>query len=112
MAFGPGAWEERLTAAVRETFIRNAPTFLDEARDPDALSGDLDALRGVRVPAVLSQGTESPPTFGLVIDRLAPTMPDCRRNVFQGASHNPHVSHPGAYVRTLVEFARSAAAPA
>ena len=29
----PGAWDEELTAELREVFVGNAPTFLDEARD-------------------------------------------------------------------------------
>ena len=36
IAFGPGAWDEQLTPEMRETFITNAPTWLDEVRDRDA----------------------------------------------------------------------------
>jgi hypothetical protein len=38
VAFGPGAWENELPPAVRATFVRNAPTFLDELQDPTQLS--------------------------------------------------------------------------
>ncbi len=37
VAFGPGAWQT-LPEPVRDTFIRNAPTFLDESNDPDGLT--------------------------------------------------------------------------
>ncbi|MDE3076582.1 MAG: hypothetical protein KGJ86_14275 [Chloroflexota bacterium] len=40
VAFGPGAWAT-LPPLVRETFIRNAPTFLDETHDPDGLNIEL-----------------------------------------------------------------------
>jgi hypothetical protein len=35
IALGPGAWEGELTPEMREVFIANAPTFLDEVRDPE-----------------------------------------------------------------------------
>src|SRR5262249_43367904 len=44
IAFGPGAWDT-LPQSIRDTFIRNAPTFLDETRDPEGLTIDLDSLR-------------------------------------------------------------------
>src|ERR671933_696304 len=36
VAFGPGAWEQ-LPDELRQTLIFNAPTFLDEQRDPEWL---------------------------------------------------------------------------
>jgi hypothetical protein len=32
ITFGPGAWDGQLTPELRETFVYNAPTFLDEHR--------------------------------------------------------------------------------
>jgi pimeloyl-ACP methyl ester carboxylesterase len=43
IAIGPGAWE-KLPAKMRGTFVFNAPTFLDECRDPDDSTMDLAAL--------------------------------------------------------------------
>ncbi len=57
----PGAWDEELTAQLREAFIRNAPTFLDEARDPDGQRLDLDRLRRFDRPALLTKGSASAP---------------------------------------------------
>jgi pimeloyl-ACP methyl ester carboxylesterase len=48
IAFGADAWETQLTPEVREVFIANAPTFLDETPDPDSPRMDLDALAGRR----------------------------------------------------------------
>ncbi len=41
IALGPGAWDGQPTSGMRETFIANAATWLDEIRDPDALHLDL-----------------------------------------------------------------------
>jgi pimeloyl-ACP methyl ester carboxylesterase len=46
IAFGPDAWDTRLTEEMHEVFIANAPTFLDETLDPDSPQMDLDALAG------------------------------------------------------------------
>ena len=43
VAFRPGAWEQ-LTPTMRETFIFNAPTWVDEMKEPAAFSLDLDKL--------------------------------------------------------------------
>ena len=40
IAFGQRAWDEKLTPEMREVFITNAPTWLDEVRDPDFLQMD------------------------------------------------------------------------
>jgi hypothetical protein len=42
---------------MREVFVANAATFLDEARDPDRPQMDLRALTGAK-PALLTSGTE------------------------------------------------------
>jgi hypothetical protein len=43
IAVGPGAWEE-LPDKVRQTVIFNAPTFVDEQRDPEWQAIDLQRL--------------------------------------------------------------------
>ena len=43
VAFGPGAWQQ-LPPEVRETFVRNAPTFVEEQDDPTCEWVDLSAL--------------------------------------------------------------------
>ena len=106
IAFGPGAWEQQLTPAMREVFIANAPTFLDETLDPDALQMDLDALAGFDRPALLTSGTESAPFFGPVLDMVARSLPRAERVTIDGADHVPHISVPGRYVELLETFTR------
>jgi pimeloyl-ACP methyl ester carboxylesterase len=104
IAFGPGAWPE-LPEEVRETFVFNAPTWLDEIRDPEALEIDLNGLRGFSAPALLTTGDQSPPFFSLVVDRITAVMPDARIRTYGGAGHVPHLSHSDEYVRVVTECA-------
>ena len=107
IAFGPGAWDEQLTPEMREVCIANAPTFLDEVRDPDALQMDLDALAGFDRPALLTSGTESAPFFGPVVDMVAESLPRSERVTIDGADHVPDISVPGRYVELVRTFAQT-----
>lgn len=109
VAFGPGAWAQ-LPPALRDTFIFNAPTFLDETRDPDALAVNLAGLARFDRPTLLSQGELSPPFFPRVVARVADALPHARVHTFAGAAHVPHISHPDDYVRTLTGFLAQRAA--
>ena len=92
---------------MREVCISNAPTFLDEVRDPDALQMDLDALAGFDRPALLTSGTESAPFFGPVVDMVAESLPRSERVTIDGADHVPHISVPGRYVELVRTFAQT-----
>ncbi len=108
IAFGPGAWDGRLSAEMRETFINNAPTWLDEVRDPDALQMDLDALSAFEKPSLLTSGTESAPFFGPVVDIVAKQLATTERITIDGGDHVPHLSVPARYVELLKTFATEA----
>jgi pimeloyl-ACP methyl ester carboxylesterase len=101
VAFGPGAWAG-LAAPLRETFARNAPTYLDEMRDPQALRLDLELLATYRKPALLTQSDDSPPMFAPILDRIAAVLPQAQRHVYQGAGHTPHAVQPEAYVKVTL----------
>jgi len=104
MILGPGAWDTMLTDDERRMLINNAPTFLDETRDPDILGIDTAALSGFRGPVLLSDGSETPPFFTMVLDKLAAVLPNATRKTFAGAGHIPHVTHPQEYVAAITEF--------
>ena len=104
VAFGPGAWDGQLTPEMRETLVYNAPTFLDELNDPDALQFELDALARFDRPALLTSGTESPPFFGPVVDKVAHRLPRAQRATIEGANHVPHISVPERYVELVGTF--------
>lgn len=105
VAFGPGAWDDSLTPQMRSTFIANAPTFLDETRDPDSVGIDLGALAHFDKPALLTSGTDSAPFFGPVVDMVAEALPRVERVTIEGADHAPQVSVPERWVELVRRFA-------
>jgi len=93
-----GAWEGLVPTEVKEVMIRNAPTFLDELRDPTQVTIDEDSLTRVEIPVRLTLGSGSPPLFPRVIDRLERLIPHAGREVIEGAAHAPHLTTARAYV--------------
>lgn len=106
IAMGPGAWEQ-LPVALRQTFIFNAPTFLDEYHDPERYSLDRQALGNFRQAALLSQGEQGAPTFPPVLDEIARALPHAQRKILPQVGHVPQMSHPDEYVEVLTSFIRS-----
>lgn len=103
----PGDWD-RLPERVRQTNLFNAVTWLDEMRDPDALTIDLGNLQAFPHPALVGSGDQSPAFFPIIADRVAAALPRARRHVFAGAGHVPHATRPDDYVRVVTEFIRRA----
>ena len=84
--------------------IVNAPTFLDEANDPDQLAIDLGGLAGFPKPALLTKGALSPPMFAPIVDQIATALRAADLHVFPTAGHIPHVTHPEDYVAAIKGF--------
>jgi len=105
VAFGPGTWKQ-LPPDLRETFIENAPTFLDEATDPEQFAFDLEWISAFPRPVLLTTGDLSPPAFAPVVARLADVLPNAEVVSFPGAGHIPHATHPDAYVEAIMAFTR------
>ncbi len=103
VAFGPGAWDQ-LPPEVRETFVTNAPTFLDETGDPEGLSLDLATLKSFDRPTLVTQGDASPPMFSPIAQRVADAISTASRHTFTGAGHVPHMTHPDDYVKVVADF--------
>lgn len=111
IAFGSGAWEN-LPAPVRKTFVDNAPTFLDEQRDPGWSSLDLAQLARSSVPLQLTYGGQTRAVFRGVVAAIAERATGIRVVEVPGAGHVPHVTHPDAVARSLLAFlAGSALSP-
>jgi pimeloyl-ACP methyl ester carboxylesterase len=111
MIFGPGAWDE-VPPQIRTIFVENAPTFLDELRDPDLLGADRDALAHLQIPTRLTEGSETLPVFSRVIDRLIELVPNATRETIKGAGHVPELTDPERYIATIVAFTREVDYPA
>ena len=105
VALGAGSWA-RLPPALQQTFIQNAPTYLDEARDPEQLAFDLAWIRSFPGALLLTMGDQSPPTFAPVVAQLAGVLPNATVATFPGAGHIPHLTHPDAYIEAVTAFIR------
>jgi pimeloyl-ACP methyl ester carboxylesterase len=105
VALGPGSWEQ-LPPEVHDTLVENAPTFLDEANDPDQLIFDADWLEGFAKPILLTMGTESPPMFGPIIAKVAEAAPHAEVVTLKGTGHIPHITHSEPYTETILSFIR------
>ena len=103
VAFGPGAWDQ-LPPQARETFVANAPTWLDEMEDPDFLTLDLATLASFNGPTLVTRGDASPPMFSPIADRVADAISTSSRDTFIGAGHVPHMTHPDDYVQRVASF--------
>jgi pimeloyl-ACP methyl ester carboxylesterase len=105
MVLGPDAWDSMLPDEAKRTLVNNAPTFLDESRDPQALTIDTTALSRFAGPVLLSDGSESPPFFAPVLEKLSLVLPNAMRKTFAGAGHVPHLTHPQEYAEAITGFA-------
>jgi pimeloyl-ACP methyl ester carboxylesterase len=103
VALGPGTWGQ-LSRDLKETFTTNAPTFLDEAHDPEQLAFDLAWIGAFHGPSLLTTGDQSPPIFAPVVEKVANVLPNASIATFPGAGHIPHLSHPDAYVEAIRAF--------
>jgi pimeloyl-ACP methyl ester carboxylesterase len=104
VAMGAGMWD-KLPLQLQRTFVENAPTYLDECRDPEQQSIDLDQVRTIPTPALISHGDQSPPMFQAIVRILAATIPGVEVLSIPGAGHIPHTTHPAEYVAALTAFA-------
>jgi pimeloyl-ACP methyl ester carboxylesterase len=104
VALGPGMWE-KLPPGVRQTFIFNAPTWIDEMNEAEsAMTVDLDRLRSFTRPTLLSEGDQSPPFFAVILEKIASALPHAQHHVYRGGGHVPHLTHPDEFVRVVSTF--------
>lgn len=109
VVLGPGMWAQ-LPSETQRVMVENAPTFLDECRDPEQLDFDLESIGGFEKPTLWTIGEESPPVFPAVVATLAAALPEAEVATVPGASHIPHATHADAYAEMLVEFTAKHAA--
>jgi pimeloyl-ACP methyl ester carboxylesterase len=107
VALGPGRWAQ-LSPEMQQTFIFNAPTWLDEMNEPGAFTLDLERLARFHQPALISRGDQSPPFFGAILERIAAALPQSQRNTFRGAGHIPHLTHPDEFASVVSGFINAA----
>jgi pimeloyl-ACP methyl ester carboxylesterase len=108
VALGPGMWD-KLPPEMQQTFVFNAPTWLDEMNEQGAFLVDVGRLAAFDRPALISRGDQSPPFFGTILDKIGETLPHARRHTFNGAGHVPHLTHPDDFVSIVGGFIGSVA---
>ncbi|HSJ35515.1 MAG TPA: alpha/beta hydrolase, partial [Acidimicrobiia bacterium] len=103
VALGPGS-RAQLPEPFKAVLKGNAPTYLDELRDPTSTSVNLTALATTSVPLKITLGSESPRIFAAITDALAMLVPDARIETIAGAGHIPYVTHPHQWADILAAF--------
>jgi pimeloyl-ACP methyl ester carboxylesterase len=102
-ALGAGLWT-RFPHEMRQMMIEHAPTYLDEASDPDQAAFDLDRLRGFSRPVLLTRGDQSAPAFPPVITKLVEAIPAAEVRTMTGAGHPIQTEQPEAYAEAITAF--------
>ena len=105
MALAPGEWS-RLPETFKQIAVECAPTFLDEAKDPEALNFDLAWIKDFKSPAFLTRGATSPAQYAPALLRVEQTLRQCEGCTFSDMGHLPHITHPVAYVKAITRFIR------
>lgn len=106
VALGPGMWD-RLPPQMRQTFVFNAPTWVDELNEPESVMAvDLSRLSMFSEPLLITRGDHSPPFFYAILDKIAAAVPQVQQYTFAGAGHVPHVTHAQTYVQVISDFVK------
>lgn len=101
VAFGKGSWENLFDARARACMIANADTWLDQSRDQERLSVNVDRLNDFKKPVTLAYGDQSLPIFRAVITEMHNSVPAIRLVPCRDAGHGGLVSHPEQIARIL-----------
>lgn len=104
----PGGWDG-LDEMSRDLLLSNAPTYLDQYRDSDALGIETEGLAAFEGPALLTYGNRRPPLFKRIVEMVVAAMPGARSEAIPGTAHDPQVTHPGRYAQLVEGFARAVA---
>ncbi|MGH9222723.1 MAG: alpha/beta fold hydrolase [Acidimicrobiales bacterium] len=103
VTFGPGAWD-RLPDSARRRYTVNAPTYLDQRRDPGWRSLDVGRLDASPVPLQLLCGDQTRPAFQAVVHALAGQVRRARVSVLEGCGHASAATHPESFASALRAF--------
>ena len=107
VALGPGTWDT-FPPEMQQVFLARAPTFLDEARDPEAYAIDLGALSTFAGPALVTHGDQSLTFYAPIARMVAAALPRGELRVLQGVGHVPHATHPEEYIAVIAAFVDAA----
>lgn len=106
-AVNPEVPWDRLAPTARTRLADQIHLVVEEGAvttDDAAGLGASGRLESVRQPALLIEGSASPPAFGAVQDVLAGRLPGVRRVVVMGAGHMSPLSHPDNIAAEIAAF--------
>ena len=103
VAYGADAWRS-LGERRRAGFVANAPTYLDQCRDPKQMNLDLAAVAAFEGPVLLTYGDLRPPFFRRIVEVVSQALLRARTRLLPGAAHDPQVTAPTAYSEVVREF--------
>jgi pimeloyl-ACP methyl ester carboxylesterase len=98
-----GDWD-RIGPAGQELLVAHADRWLAEYEGEGTFDLDPTGLSEFYAPALLTSGELGPPTFGRILDALAPRLPNVTRQRLPGTGHLPHLTDPDLYVGVLFSF--------
>lgn len=99
---GSGTWS-LFPQEFRARIIDNAPTFLDDVADQDALSFDPGSLARFPHPVLLTRGADSPPSFAPIVSIISKILPGAETSTL-GSGHIPQFTHPDTLVKVITKF--------
>ena len=99
----PGAWD-RLRPEVQATFSRTIDRWAEEFQDPESFAPDRAGCRELMVPALLTEGSESPRFLHRIMRDLAGLLRNSREVTIPDVGHAPHLVRPAQYVGLLTTF--------
>jgi pimeloyl-ACP methyl ester carboxylesterase len=108
VALAPKGWDG-FEPARRAMLLANSATYLDQCRDPDALTIEVESLRAFKGPALVTCGDRRPPMFRRIAELVVEAMPGAREGLIPGTAHDPQETHPDAYAEALEMFAAGVA---
>lgn len=103
IGMGSGDWD-RLGPAVQAVLARHAPRALAEFESGAMFRADLERLRGLDLPVLVTSGSSTRPLFASIADRLAAELPNARRRVLEGTGHVPQLTEPALFGGAILEF--------
>lgn len=99
----PGAWA-RLPSSVRATFVQNADRWAEELGDPDAVVPERPAVHDLLLPAILTEGSLSPPFVHRTNRSLARLLRNSHVQSIPEAGHAPQLTNPDQFVGVILYF--------
>jgi pimeloyl-ACP methyl ester carboxylesterase len=100
---GPGSWAQ-LPEAYRQELIYNAPTYLDETRDPEVDTFDPAWIEAFPRPVLLTKGDSLDAIVAPMYARAAELLPQIEILSIPGGDHLPQRYQPEVYAETITSW--------